>query len=105
MGGYGGDGGPATSAQLNAPYCITVDKADNLYIADTDNNVIRKVTAGGTITTVVGNYGLGQGYSGDGGPATNAQIAGPRGVAVDGAGNLYIGDTGNNVTRKVEVSN
>lgn len=84
---------------------MTVDGADNLYIANTDNNVIRKVTAGGTITTVVGNYGLGPGYSGDGGAAVGAQLAGPRGVAVDGAGNLYIGDTGNNVTRKVKVSN
>jgi sugar lactone lactonase YvrE len=102
--GYSGDGGPATSAQLSTPYSIALDGAGDLYIADTGNGLIRKVTPGGTITTVAGNYGLGQGYSGDGGPATGAQLASPRGVAVDAAGNLYIGDTGNNVVRKVDVS-
>ncbi len=104
VGGYGGDGGPATSAQLNSPYSIALDGAGNLYIADTLNNVIRKVNPSGTISTVAGDYGLGAGYSGNGGPATSAQLDGPRGIAVDVAGNLYIGDSNNNVIRKVDVS-
>ena len=89
-GGYSGDGGAATSAELAFPAGVAVDGAGNLYIADYGNQRIRKVTPGGTITTVAGN-GNG-GYSGDGGPATSAELAHPYGVAVDGAGNLYIAD-------------
>ena len=81
--GYSGDGGPATSAQLNVPFGVAVDASGNLYIADAYNHRIRKVSATGIITTVAGN-GSG-GYSGDGGPATSAQLDGPQGVAVDGA--------------------
>jgi sugar lactone lactonase YvrE len=105
--GYGGDGGPATSAQLSYPCCIAVDGAGNLYIADTDNDVVRRITPGGVITTVAGQYqtvnniDIVTGYSGDGGPATSAQLNGPNGIAVDGAGNFYISDWGNNVIRKV----
>jgi len=98
--GFSGDNGPATSAQLYGPQGVAVDSAGNLYIADTGNNRIRKVT-NGVITTVAGN---GQpGFSGDNGPATSAQLSGPTGLAVDSAGNLYIGDTGNSRIR--EVSN
>jgi trimeric autotransporter adhesin len=97
--GYGGDGGAATSAQLNTPSGVAVDSAGNLYIADFSNNRIRKVTPTGTISTVAGNGNTG--YTGDGGTATNAQIAVARGVAVDGSGNLYIADTGNNAVRRV----
>jgi len=97
--GFGGDGGAATSAQLYTPVGVAVDSAGNLYIADFGNGRIRKVSAGGTITTVAGNGN--QGYSGDGGPAANAQLAEPQGVAVDAAGNLYIADTGNSVVRLV----
>ena len=75
-----------------------MDSAGNLYIADTDNNRIRKVS-NGVITTVAGNGT--QGFSGDNGPATSAQLNGPDGVAVDSAGNLYIADTDNNRIRKV----
>jgi uncharacterized protein (TIGR03437 family) len=96
--GNGGDGGPATGAQLNAPYAVAVDQAGNLYIADSLNYRIRMVS-NGVITTVAGN-GRG-GYSGDGGPAIGAQINQPWGVAVDSAGNLYIADTGNDRVRKV----
>lgn len=106
VGGYGGDGGPATSAKLNVPKALAVDGMGNLYIADSQNNVVRKVTPGGTITTVAGNYyhpGLNYGYSGDGGPATNALFHNPTGVAVDGAGNLYIADYENEVIRKVTL--
>ena len=69
--GFSGDNGPATSAQLNDPYGVAVDSAGNLYIADTDNNRIRKVS-NGVITTVAGNGT--PGYSGDNGPATSAQL-------------------------------
>ncbi|MFI5112212.1 MAG: choice-of-anchor D domain-containing protein [Terriglobales bacterium] len=98
--GYSGDGGPATSAKLSYPYGVAVDRAGNLYIADVYNNRVRKVDASGIITTVAGN-GTG-GYSGDGGPAISAELY-PQGVAVDSAGNLYIGDS-NNLIRKVDAS-
>ena len=95
---YGGDNGPATSAQLASPLGVAVDSAGNLYIADTDNHRIRKVS-NGVITTVAGNGTAG--FSGDNGPATSAQLNYPAGVAVDSAGNLYIADTDNNRIRKV----
>jgi uncharacterized protein (TIGR03437 family) len=96
--GFSGDNGPATSAELNFPAGVAVDSAGNLYIADTDNNRIRKVS-NGVITTVAGN-GLG-GFSGDNGPATSARLTNPEGVAVDSAGNLYVADTTNQRIRKV----
>jgi sugar lactone lactonase YvrE len=97
--GYSGDGGPAASARLNLPAGLAVDSSGNLYTADEEDCRIRKVTLGGTISTVAGNGTTG--YSGDGGPATSAQLSGLRGVAVDPAGNLYIADTYNNRIRKV----
>ncbi len=100
--GFGGDGGPAASAQLNSPYGLAVDASGNLYIADSGNNRIRKVS-GGTITTVAGSGS--QGYGGDSGPATSAQLNNPQAVALDDAGNLYIADTNNYVVRKVLASN
>jgi streptogramin lyase len=98
---YNGDGGPATSATLTVPSGVAVDGSGNLYIADTGNFRIRKVSADtGVITTVAGNGNAG--YSGDGGPATSASLSFPFGVAVDGSGNLYIADSYNNRIRKVE---
>ena len=98
--GYSGDGGPATAAELNDPNGVAVDSAGDLFIADTDNNVIREVVkATGDIITVAGNGTAG--YSGDGGPATAAELNGPVGVAVDSAGDLFIADNGNNVVREV----
>src|SRR5579862_3488757 len=97
--GYSGDGGAATSAELFNAESVAVDSAGNLYIADTNNSVVRKVSATGTITTVAG--GATPGFGGDGGQAVGAQLAGTSGVAVDSAGNLYIADTGNNRVRKV----
>jgi uncharacterized protein (TIGR03437 family) len=95
---FNGDGGPATSAQIIEPEDIAVDSAGNLYIADYVDHSVRKVS-GGVITTVAGNGT--QGFSGDNGPATSAQLAGPYGVAVDSAGNIYIGDAPINRVRKV----
>lgn len=101
--GYAGDGGPATSATLSVPIGVGVDTAGDLYIADMENNVIRRVDANsGVISTVAGNNQ--RGYSGDGGPATNAQLYSPQGVTVDIAGNLYIADTFNMVIRKLTAS-
>jgi len=98
--GYWGDGGPATAAELNFPHSVAVDSNGNLYIADTGNNCIRKVDPNGIITTVAGNGT--SGYSGDGGPATGAELNDPCGITMDTAGNLYIADTGNNCIRKVD---
>ena len=100
--GYSGDGGPAGSARLDYPYFVAADSAGNLYIADWGNSVVRKVSAGGTITTIAGNGSTG--YSGDGGPAVNAQLSDPTGVATDNSGNLYIADSGNTVVRKVSAA-
>jgi hypothetical protein len=96
--GYNGDGVAATAAQLNSPWDIVLASDGSLYIADLNNNRVRRV-ASGSITTVVGT-GV-QGFSGDGGSATAAQLYGPAGLAFDPAGNLYIADSTNNRVRKV----
>ena len=101
--GWSGDDGPATSAQINTPYGVAIDGSGNLFIADTNNHAIRKVTPAGVITTVVG-VGAIAGFSGDGGQALYAQLNGPAGVAVDAAGNLFIADTNNNRIRMVNVA-
>ena len=107
--GFSGDG-PAVSANINLIATavhsgIAVDKQGNLYIADTGNNCIRKVSSSsGIITTIAGIGGTAAGLSGDGGAATSAKLAAPLGVAVDGNGNVYIADTGNGRVRKVDAS-
>jgi sugar lactone lactonase YvrE len=101
--GYRGDGGAATSAKLNLPFGVRADAAGNVFIADSNNNVIRNVDRTGKITTVAGTFGTGaEGYSGDGGPATSAQLAFPVFVSVDAAGELYISDGDNGVIRQVD---
>ncbi len=97
--GYSGDGGLATNATLFNPSGLAIDQAGNVYISDTVNQVVRKVSTTGIITTIAGN-GI-AGFSGDGGRATQAELQGPAGLAVDGMGNLYIADEGNNRIRKV----
>jgi uncharacterized protein (TIGR03437 family) len=100
--GYSGDGGPAAQATFNLPSSIAIDASGNLYIADTNNWAIRRISTSGIITTVAGN---GQyGYGGDNGQATKAKLAGPTGVAVDASGNLYIADSGNERIRYVNSS-
>jgi hypothetical protein len=102
--GYSGDGGPATSAQINGPLAAALDAAGNLYFCDDTNNVIRRVDAlTGIVTTVAGLF-PGGGYTGDGGPAISAQLNDPEGLTIDSAGNLYIADSSNNVMRKVSAS-
>ena len=100
--GYSGDGGPALAATLNQPEGVASDAFGNLYIGDAANNRVRKVDTSGTITTVAGNGTAG--FSGDGGPATNASLNAPFGVAVDAVGNLYIADSNNNRIRKVSTN-
>jgi gliding motility-associated-like protein len=101
--GYGGDNGNALSAQLIQPSGLAIDKNDNIYVSDPGSNTVRKITPAGIITTFAGSPG--NGYSGDGGPATGAkfQIGSPIGLAIDGCGNLYIADYSNHVIRKVNT--
>ncbi len=99
QGGFSGDGGNAVNAQLNNPQGIAVDLAGNLYIADENNQRIRKVTPAGIITTVAGSSTAG--FSGDNGPATSAQLNSPQGVAVDSTGNLYVADSLNSRIRQI----
>jgi len=106
--GFLGDGGPATSAQLVGPQGVAVDASGNIFIADTNNHRIRKVTPDGIISTIAGNSPAGPnpgavqgGFSGDGGPAVNAQLSFPADVALDSAGNVFIADGSNNRIRKI----
>ncbi len=89
--GYSGDGGPAVAAQFDGPRGLAGDGAGNLYVADDNNNRIRRIDPSGVITTVAGTGAAD--FSGDGGPARSAQLNHPRGVAVDGRGNVFIADT------------
>src|SRR5439155_19555376 len=101
--GYSGDGGPATAASLNMPHEIQFDPAGHLYIAERDSHVIRKIDGRtGVISTFAGT-GV-AGFSGDGGPATSAQLRQPHSIAIDAKGRLLICDIGNHRTRRVALS-
>ena len=101
--GYTGDGGQATLAQLGYAYSVAEDASGNLYLADEDNHVVRKVAAGtGVITTIAGN-GF-NGYTGDGGQATAAELSYPTNLTLDNAGNLFIGDISNSTVREVNLN-
>jgi len=97
---YGGDNGPATSAQVGRPFRVAVDASGNIYIADFDNSVIREVSGATGIVTTIAGTGI-AGYSGDGGPAASAQIDRPSALAVNLAGDLFFFDLGNSVVRKI----
>src|ERR1039458_2015829 len=99
--GFSGDGGPATAAQLDTPYGLAVDLTGAVYVADHNNNRVRRIGPDGVIATFAGSGG--EASSGDGGPATAAQLLEPRNVAVDAAGNLYISEFGANRVRKVTL--
>jgi hypothetical protein len=101
-GGYSGDGGPATSAQLFYPQHLALDALGNIYVCDTYNARIRKINTSGIITTICGNGFIG--FTGDGGPAVNAQLFMPRGIAVDGTNNIYISDSYNYRIRIINTS-
>ena len=100
--GFSGDGGAATKAELSAPLGIAFDPAGNLYIADSGNQRVRKVTPGGIVSTVAGNGA--QGYNGDGIAAIKAELAHPNGIATDSKGNLYIADGYNQRIRMVNTA-
>jgi sugar lactone lactonase YvrE len=98
---YSGEGGAATAARLNHPSAVLRDTAGVLYIADRDNDVVRRIDTLGNISTVAGNHS--PGFSGDGGAATSAKLSGPIALAIDKAGDLYIADHYNNVLRRVDI--
>ena len=99
--GYSGDGEAATNGALCNPYAITCDKHGNLYIAEITNYIIRKVSASGIITTIGGSGVAGR--TGDGGPATNATILMPYGIAVDTLGNVFFSDYYHSLIRKIDT--
>jgi len=101
--GFGGDGGPAVAARLDQPFDVAFDRAGNLYFSDTFNHRVRKVDAkSGVITTVAGNGK--KAFAGDGGPATDAALNEPYGVALDAAGNLFVVDRLNSCVRRVDAT-
>jgi sugar lactone lactonase YvrE len=100
--GYGGDNGPAIEASLDAPGGITVTSAGDVYFADSNNHVIRRIDARNNITTVVGDNATGAAFGGDFGPATAAQLDTPSDVAIAPDGDLVIADSYNNRIRRVD---
>lgn len=103
VGGSTGDGGPATAASVSFAGGVATDNSSNVYISDNLNHTIRKIDNTGIITTIAGTAGV-NGYSGDGGPATNAQLDNPMNLCYDGIGSLYIVDYKNHVIRKLNMS-
>jgi serine/threonine-protein kinase len=100
--GFSGDGGPAILAQLSAPEAVVL-RGDDLYISDAGNERIRRLSAGSRVITTVAGDGS-SGFSGDGGPAIKARLSLPLGLAIDGRGNLYVTDSGNDRVRKIDLA-
>jgi DNA-binding beta-propeller fold protein YncE len=100
--GYAGDGGPGTRAQLNGPFDVGFDTADNLYFSDTFNHCIRRVDARTNVITTLAGCGE-PGYSGDGGPAISARFNEPYGIVVDKSGNVYVADRHNHCVRRIDA--
>ncbi|HEY8504064.1 MAG TPA: hypothetical protein VIL46_05740, partial [Gemmataceae bacterium] len=100
--GYSGDGGPAAQARLNLPFDVVLDAKGNVYFSDTFNHCVRRVDAKTGVITTVAGCGR-KGYSGDGGPATEATLNEPYGVKIDADGNLYLVDRLNFCVRKVDA--
>lgn len=98
--GYSGDGGPATSAEINTPAGLAIDASGNIFFADRENHVIRKIDASGFITTIAGTGT--KGFSGENSPAASAQLNYPTGLALDASANLFITDQGNHIIRKID---
>ena len=104
FGGFSGDGGPALRAELSVPVGLAVDGQGNVYLADRNNNRVRKVSTSGIITTFAGGGSADFPTYGDGGPATSARLNYPWGVAADRQGNVYFSERSNNRVRKVDTS-
>ncbi len=102
-GGYSGDNGPATNAELFLPEAVIVDSTGNIYIADAENNVIRKIDGTTNIITTIAGNGL-AGSSGDNGPATSAELNKPSGLCFDKSGNIVIADDDNSKIRKINIA-
>src|SRR5919202_706673 len=100
VGGYTGDGGPATRAQIRMPRHAVVAPDGTLYVADGENNVVRRVAPDGTITTVAGTGAAGS--TGDGGPATEARLNMPHAITLDATGHLYIADSASARVRRID---
>ena len=100
--GYSGDGGPALQATFDGPKGIAVGPDNSIYVADTENHAIRKIDTAGIITTITGRGPQHKGFSGDGGPATAAELDRPHGICVGADGAVYIGDTLNHRVRVVK---
>src|SRR5262249_32547328 len=102
--GYSGDGSDATKAELFDPIGLTVDSSGNVYVSDIRNQVVRKITSSGTISTYVGNNGAGAGITGDNANANQAQLDNPSGLVLDSKGNLYIAEALSNRVRIISTA-